>query len=108
MTMFIITTIAMTLTMGLFIGGMFTSGMKNSTVRLVVTLVIAFVVGIGIAGLFTLESKMDEEQYNDGTCVYCDGNYKLTSVNHVKNGGELYYYSCDNCGDVIRTHRNMK
>ena len=108
MTMFIITAIVMTLTIGLFVGGMFTSGMKNSAVRLTVTLIVASIIGTGIAGLFALETKMDEEQYNEGVCVYCDGNYKLTSVDHLKNGGELYYYSCNNCGDVIRTHRNMK
>ena len=68
---------------------------------------IASAFGTGFAGLLHLEHKNDEQLWNDGNCT-CGKEWRLVSVDHVKNGGDLYYYTCDECNNTIRTHSNMK
>ena len=103
MTAFIITGILMTVVVGLFMGAMFTSSMKDGWKRVLVTLIIAFAIGFGISGLFTMERKGDEIQWNNGQCE-CGGDWDLVNIEHLRNGGELYYHECTDCGCVIRLH----
>ena len=106
MTMFIIVGIVMTITIGAFISLILTSGM-NSWKRWVVFPIVAILVGFGVAGLFTIEAKDDEAAWNNGYCE-CGGEWNFTNAEHIKNGGDLYYYECEECGDLIRTHRHFK
>ena len=106
MTMFIIVGIVMTITIGAFIGLILTSDM-NTWRRWVVFPIIAILVGFVVAGLFTMEAKSDEVAWNNGYCE-CGGKWDFTNAEHLKNGGDLYYYECEECGDLIRTHRHFK
>ena len=104
--MFIVIGLTMSVSIGGFIGLMFTSGMKNSWKRVVVTIIIALAIGFGIDGIITLEKKGDKKAWNNGHCE-CGTEWHLVNVEHLKNSVDSYYYSCDNCGNVIKTHSNF-
>ena len=103
MTVFIITGLLMTVSVGGFMSLIFTSGMKSGCKKVIVATIISLVIGFGISGLFALERRGDEIAWNNGNCE-CGGEWHLFDIEHLKNSGKLYYYECENCFDVIRTH----
>ena len=104
--MFVVVGLIMSVSVGGFMSLMFTSGMKDGWKKAVVAIIVALAIGFGISGLFALERKGDEMAWNNGHCE-CGTEWGLVDVEHLKNSGELYYYGCDNCGNVIRTHSNF-
>ena len=104
--MFIIVGLFMGIAVGRFLNMMFTSGMKDGWKKVVVSIIFALAIGFGISGLFALERKGDEMVWNNGYCE-CGTEWELVNIEHLKNSGELYYYGCDGCGAVIRTHSNF-
>jgi hypothetical protein len=103
---FIILGAGLSATIGLFIGLLFTADIKSWS-KWIATILIALVVGFLIAGLIVGEAKGDEAVWNDGHCE-CGGEWDFTNAEHLRNGGNLYYYVCKDCGDLIRTHRYFK
>lgn len=82
--------------------------MKKDFVRLVVILLVPILAfAILIIGT-RYEIKMDKEEYNNGICSFCGGEYRFTSAVHYRNGGDRYYYTCDECGHTIETVCLMK
>lgn len=69
--------------------------------QLVAILIITLVVTIG--GVF-LQVKMDDDIWNNGKCN-CGTEWTFSNADHIKND-TLYYYHCDNCGNVIELHSN--
>lgn len=104
--MFVVTGLLMSITVGGFMSLMFTSGMKDGWKKAVVAIIVSLAIGFGISGLFVLERKGDERAWNNGHC-HCGTEWELINVEHLKNSGELYYYGCDDCGAMIRTHSNF-
>ena len=77
--------------------------MKNILTSIVIALAI-FAALIGITfGVYKIESAMDADAWNNGVCD-CGGQYEFTNADHIKNGGNHYYYSCNTCGHVIELH----
>ena len=75
------------------------------------TLIQSILIGVGIfagmialaLGICTLEAKMDASVWNDGICQ-CGGEFEFSNATHRKNGGNFYYYNCNDCDKVIETH----
>ena len=80
--------------------------MKDYSI-IIFLLALALVFAIMIIGT-SYEKKWDEEEYNNGICSLCGGEYKFTSTVHYHNGGNRYYYTCDKCGHTIETVCLMK
>ncbi len=74
----------------------------------IVTLVL--IVLILISGFFGMCWQVDEarKDYNHGICTECGGDYRFSSGIHYKNGGDRYYYTCEDCGHTIVTYSIMK
>ena len=45
---------------------------------------------------------MDTDIWNNGEC-FCGGQYEFANAGHRKNGGNYYYYKCNECSKVIET-----
>lgn len=109
MEMFIITGIAMTLIVGVFMALMFTSEMKDGWKRNVVTIIIALAIGFGIGGLLTAEHEADKKAWNNGYCEECGGEWHLADVVKGRNNGSTrYYWECVDCYNVIDTVSRFK
>ena len=100
--MFIFLAIIFTVVIGLFIGSIFTTNMKGWKKGLV-TLVIATCVGCIISAMFCVERNSDIKVWNNGYCE-CGSELKFSNVEHLRNGGNLYYWHCEDCGKVIELH----
>ena len=100
--MFISLAIVFTVIVGLMIGGMFTTNM-NGWKRVFTTLVIAICVGCGISAMFCAERKSDVKAWNNGVCK-CGSAWEFSNVEHLRNGGNLYYWHCEDCGKIIELH----
>lgn len=56
----------------------------------------------------TYEAKTENKNWNNGICEVCGGDYKFKCAVHLKNGGDTFYYSCENCDHTIHTRNLMK
>ena len=78
------------------------------------TLIQSILISVGIFvgmialafGICTLEAKMDASVWNDGICQ-CGGEFEFSNATHRKNGGNFYYYACNDCGKVIETNHQQ-
>ena len=100
--MFATLAIIFTVTIGLFLGCIPTSSMKGWK-RGLATLVIAVCIGCGISAMFCAERNSDIKAWNNGFCE-CGNEWKFSNVDHLRNGGNLYYWYCEDCGKVIELH----
>lgn len=100
--MFIFLAIIFTVVIGLFIGSIFTTNMEGWKKRLV-TLVIATCVGCIISAMFCVERNNDIKAWNNGYCE-CGSELKFSNVEHLRNGGNIYYWHCEDCDKVIELH----
>ena len=103
MTMFIILAVVFGLVVGGFLGMMFTVNSKGwkKVCGLLITMVIT---GCVISGMFCAERAGDEASWNNGVCPNCGIEWHFSNADHIRNGGTLYYWNCDNCGRVIKLH----
>ena len=104
---FVATGILLTISVGAFMGLMFTSEMRGKVRRSVTAIVIALLFGFGISGLICLEHQADVDTWNNGYCE-CGGEWELFDVERVKNGSDLYFYKCPDCKDAIRLHSEFQ
>ena len=61
---------------------------------IVVLILIAGAVGV-LFGIFA-EKKQADTLYNNGICLKCGTEFHLINVEHVHNGGNHYFYACEN------------
>lgn len=100
--MFVIGGIILTTTLGAFMALIFTSEMKGGIAKVIIGIVVAFAIGFGISGLIKLEHERDAKRWNNGTCTTCGTAFDLFDIEHRRNGGDTYYYKCEN-GHLIKT-----
>lgn len=102
MGMFIFIVVVMSI-VGSFFSLMVTSNMDNSKpwVRGVVGVLVAVAFGLLMTGMMWAESAHDEKAWNNGVCHECGQAWEFKSADHVKSGGDRYYWTCDDCQEVI-------
>lgn len=100
--MFVTLAIILTVTIGLFLGCMLTSSIKGWK-RGVVALVIAVCVGCGISAMLYAERNSEIKAWNNGSCE-CGCEWKFSNTERLRNGSNLYYWYCEDCGKVIELH----
>lgn len=103
---FIVYAVAFTTLVGLPLGFLFTSSLKKWWTRGIITIVIALIFGLSASGLMTLEKQGDQKAWNNGYCT-CGTKWTLKNVEHIRNGGNRYYWYCNNCNAIIETHYNF-
>lgn len=94
--------IVFTVVIGLFLGCMSTTSMKGWKKELA-TLIIVVCIGCGFLAMSCAERNSDVKAWNNGFCE-CGGEWKFNNVEHLINGGNLYYWYCEGCGRVIELH----
>lgn len=87
------------------LGLLLTCSLKNWK-RGIIAIIFALVFGLSISGLMTSEKQRDQKTWNNGYCA-CGTKWTLQNVEHIRNGGNRYYWYCDNCNAIIETHYNF-
>ena len=65
--------------------------------------VVALLVAGGISGALTADHEYKKAEWNGGICSRCgQGEYQFNGAAKSQNGRETLYYTCPNCGDLIR------
>lgn len=53
------------------------------------------------------EFSNDRNTFNNGVCVKCGGEYRMSGATRTHLGSETFYYTCENCGWTIETNSLM-
>lgn len=73
---------------------------KNLPWGAITAFIIVPVVGIC---LICWHTAWEHDYFGDGSCHACQtGHYELFDIEHIRNGGDLYYYRCNECHDIER------
>ena len=81
--------------------------MKDFLRVMLILLVICGFFALAIVGGFT-DAKTASKHWNNGICEICGGAYKFSGGTHLRNRGDRYYYTCENCDHTIETYSIMK
>lgn len=81
--------------------------MKEFIRSVVIILVVFGFIGLAILGA-TANVKSAHAHWNNGVCELCGGAYQFSSGSHIRNGGDRFYYTCEDCGHTIMTYSLMK
>ena len=101
MTAFIILGLITTISAGLFMGLILTSGMKDGIFKNILMLIIALVIGFGITGIVYAERNYEEKKWNNGICTHCNTEWHFQSATRGKSS-TTYFYTCEN-GHILET-----
>ena len=72
----------------------------NNVIKAMALICVTLVLMIG---LITIQTTVDSYSWNNGLCA-CGGEWKFANAEHLKNGSNLYFYNCSECGNVIEIH----
>ena len=79
--------------MSLIVGGFMAMCIVNTiaenskpVVKWIIGIILAVAIGCGIGGLLTLQSKDDNEAWNNGYCTECNEPYRFANKVHHKSG----------------------
>ena len=61
----------------------------------------------GFGCMFGQENINDCNTFNNGVCVQCGGEYRMSGATRTRMGSETFYYTCENCGWTIETNSLM-
>ena len=88
---------------GWMFGLMSVGGMpdKGEWGKRIIAIVVSFAVGFGLSGALTADAMGKQKDWNDGVCPECGTPWRFASAEHLRHGGTIYYYVCDNCGKII-------
>lgn len=70
-------------------------------------LIICCAIFFGIGCMCGQESTNDCDTFNNGVCVQCGGEYRMSGATRTRMGSETFYYTCQNCGWTIETNHLM-
>ena len=93
--------------LGGFLGLSFTANSRGfkKIIGLLLTMVIT---GCIVSAMICGEYNQDKEIWNDGKCPTCGIEWEFSNADHIRNGGTLYYWRCDNCNKIIELHDNFE
>ena len=53
------------------------------------------------------EEVNDRDTFNNGVCVQCGGEYRMSGATRTHMGSKTFYYTCQDCGWTIETNSLM-
>ena len=73
----------------------------------VLLFVICCTIFFGFSIMVGQEHVNDCDTFNNGVCVQCGGEYRMSGATKSRMGSETFYYTCQNCGWTIETNGLM-
>lgn len=81
--------------------------MKNVLRIIIILIVVCGFISLAFLGAYT-DAKNANKHWNNGICEVCGGAYKFKGATYVRNHGDRYYYSCEDCDHTIMTYSLKK
>ena len=105
---FIINVIIFTIGVGWFFGYMAVGGIpeRHEWQKKIIVVITALMIGIIITILLYFNHNYEQKIWNNGCCPNCQTEWQLVNVEHVRNTGNTYYYTCPKCGKIIEQNYN--
>lgn len=69
-------------------------------------LIISCAIFFGVGCMCGQESVNDRDEFNNGVCIKCGGEYRFSSSTRYRMS-ETFYYTCQDCGWTIETNHLM-
>ena len=70
----------------------------------VLSFIICYSIFFGVGVLLGLDYANDCDTFNNGVCVQCGGEYRMSGATKTRMGSETFYYTCQDCGLTIETN----
>lgn len=105
--LFFIMGIVASLTFGLFLSAIFFSSInfRSTITQIFLYTITSLVIGFGFIGMIVWENEASLSVWNDGKCSNCGEELRFVNASRYKFG-TYYYYTCDNCGNIIELDFN--
>ena len=73
----------------------------------VLSFVICCSIFFSIGAMVAQQNVNEDDTFNNGVCVQCGGEYRMSGATRTRMGSETFYYTCQNCGWTVETHSLM-
>ena len=73
----------------------------------VLSFVICCAIFFGFGAMVGQEHINDCNTFNNGVCIQCGGEYRMSGATRSRMGSETFYYTCQDCGWTIETNSLM-
>lgn len=78
-------------------------------IKIAIVTLIMLALSFGLIQIYKANQEYQMSKWNNGVCRNCGiGNMVFTSATYIRNNGNEYYYTCDNCGHTAAFNRIMK
>lgn len=88
---------------GLPIGLAVAIGCCDRWVSKILSFIICCAMFFGIGAMMGQDNINDRNEFNNGVCVKCGGEYRFSSSTRYRMS-ETFYYTCQDCGWTIETN----
>lgn len=90
------------LVLGSFFALIITENMNHAKepTKIIAGILIALIIGFSFSGGVAIEEKTSEKAWNDGKCYVCGEPWEFKN-SYKSRRSITYYYSCNNCNEVI-------
>lgn len=88
---------------GLPIGLAIAIGCCDRWLSKVLAFIICCAMFFGIGAMMGQDNINDRNEFNNGVCVKCGGEYRFSSSTRYRMS-ETFYYTCQDCGWTIETN----
>ena len=89
---------------GLPIGLAVAIGCCDRWVSKVLAFIICCAIFFGVGAMMGQEHINDCDTFNNGVCVQCSGEYRMSGATKIRMGSQTFYYTCQDCGWTIETN----
>ena len=71
---------------------------------IVLSFIICCAVFFGLGVMVGQEHINNRDTFNNGVCIQCGGEYRMSGATKILMGRETFYYTCQDCGWTIETN----
>ena len=77
---------------------------RNTWWGKVLSCIICCAIFFGFGCMYGQENVNDRDTFNNGVCVQCGGEYRMSGATRAHMGSKIFYYTCQDCGWTIETN----
>ena len=80
---------------------------RNTWWGKMLSFIICCAIFFGCGAMIGQEHINDCNTFNNGVCIQCGGEYRMSGATRTRMGSKTFYYTCQDCGWTIETNGLM-